>query len=41
VITTAVENMSDEVRQKCPSAGCLFIGETDFERPTPMPTYPA
>lgn len=41
VITTAVENMSDEVRQKCPTAGCLFIGQTDFEKPTPMPTYPA
>lgn len=30
IITTAVENMSDENRQKCPNAGQLFIAETDF-----------
>lgn len=41
VITTAAENMSDEALQACPAAGSLFIGETDFEKPTPMPTYPA
>lgn len=41
VITTAVENMSDEVLAQCPNAGCLFIGETDFEKTTPMPTFPA
>lgn len=41
VITTAVENMSDEVLAKCPNAGCLFVGETDFEKTTPMPMFPA
>jgi sugar lactone lactonase YvrE len=41
VITTAVENMSDKVRGQCPNAGCLFIAETDFEKPTPMPIFPA
>ncbi|TWU18153.1 SMP-30/gluconolactonase/LRE family protein [Allorhodopirellula heiligendammensis] len=33
VITTAVENMSDENREKCPNAGQLFIAETDFQDP--------
>jgi len=41
VITTAVEHMSDDVLAKCPNAGCLFVGETDFEKATPMPTFPA
>lgn len=31
VVTTAVENMSEDDQAKCPSAGQLFIGETDFE----------
>lgn len=30
VITTAVENMSEADQAKCPSAGQLFIGETDL-----------
>jgi len=40
VITTAVENMTPEVQQECPNAGCLFIGETAWERTSPMPIYP-
>ncbi|TWT97528.1 SMP-30/gluconolactonase/LRE family protein [Neorhodopirellula pilleata] len=31
VITTAVENMSAEDQEKCPNAGRLFVGETNFE----------
>lgn len=30
VITTAVENMSESDKAKCPNAGQLFLGETDF-----------
>ena len=41
VITTAVENMTPERSAGCPDAGCLFIGDTDFDKPTPMPTWPA
>lgn len=41
VITTAAENMTPERLASCPAAGCLFIGDTDFEKPTPMPTWPA
>lgn len=33
IITTAVENMSDENRQRCPNAGHLFLAETDFQDP--------
>ncbi len=31
LITTAVEHMSQEDQQRCPNAGRLFVGETDFE----------
>ncbi|SMP49933.1 Sugar lactone lactonase YvrE [Neorhodopirellula lusitana] len=31
VITTAVENMSEADRAQCPSAGQLFLAETDFK----------
>lgn len=31
VITTAVENLSAEDRAKCPTAGQLFVGQTDLE----------
>lgn len=41
VITTAAENMDAEAQRRCPAAGCLFIGATDFEKPTPMPIFPA
>lgn len=30
LITTAVENMTDQDLEKCPSAGHLFLGDTDF-----------
>jgi sugar lactone lactonase YvrE len=30
VITTAVEHMSEADQEKCPNAGRLFIGDTDF-----------
>jgi len=41
VITTALELMSAETRAINPNAGCLFVGETDFEQATPMPLFPA
>lgn len=43
VITTAVENMSEADRAKCPAAGQLFIGETDFRETDKIipSTYPA
>ncbi len=41
VITTAVENMDEATQQACPNAGCLFIGETNFDKATPTPIYPA
>lgn len=34
VITTAVENMSEENYQSCPNAGQLFLAETDFQDPS-------
>jgi len=42
VITTAVENMSREDQEKCPNAGRLFVGETDFEDASQItpPAYP-
>ncbi len=33
VITTAVENMSDGNRRRCPNAGHLFLADTDFQNP--------
>lgn len=33
LITTAVENMSDENHLRCPAAGHLFLAETDFQEP--------
>lgn len=33
VITTAVENMTEENQQHCPTAGQLFLAETDFQNP--------
>lgn len=41
VITTAVEHMSEARLAQSPNAGCLFVGETDFEKATPMPVWPA
>ncbi len=41
VMTTAVEHMDQARQQSCPNAGCLFVGETDFDRVTPTPTFPA
>ncbi|MGV3484424.1 MAG: SMP-30/gluconolactonase/LRE family protein [Planctomycetaceae bacterium] len=41
VMTTAAENMDDATLAACPNAGCLFIGETDFDRVTPMPIFAA
>ncbi len=40
VITTAVEHLDAETKARCPHAGCLFIGATDFERATPQPLFP-
>jgi len=39
VMTTAVEQMDQARQNACPNAGCLFIGETDFDRVTPTPTF--
>lgn len=41
VMTTAVEHMDEEKQKRCPNAGCLFVGETDFDRPTPAPIFSA
>jgi sugar lactone lactonase YvrE len=30
IVTTAVENFSEEDQAKCPNAGRLFVGETDY-----------
>lgn len=40
VITTASENMSADVLAASPNAGCLFVADTDFDRPTDMPAFP-
>ncbi|MCA8977071.1 MAG: SMP-30/gluconolactonase/LRE family protein [Planctomycetes bacterium] len=42
IITTAVENMSDDIRRRCPDAGRLFVGETDFvvDPARLLPTFP-
>ena len=43
VITTAVENMTPQALSKCPEAGRLFVGETDYaiaDLPEPV-RYPA
>ena len=37
VITTAVEGMPSEQREKQPHAGCLFIGDTPFKGPLQEP----
>ncbi len=41
VITTAVEHMDAAKQAACPNAGCLFIGQTDFDKPTLMPIFSA
>ncbi len=41
VMTTAVEHMDAATQAACTHAGCLFIGETDFECVTPMPMFTA
>jgi sugar lactone lactonase YvrE len=41
VLTTADEGMSPELRAKCPHAGCLFIGPTDFAELNDAPNFPA
>ena len=42
IVTTAVENMSDEDLAQCPNAGQLFMGETDFsvDSLAPTPRFP-
>jgi sugar lactone lactonase YvrE len=39
VMTTAVEHMDEATLKSCPNAGCLFIGETDFEQPSLTPIF--
>ena len=39
VLTTAVEHMPAEKRQRYPNAGCLFMGDTDFAGLTPYPAF--
>ena len=40
VLTTADEGMDQPLREKNPNAGCLFIGDTDFEGLNDNPVYP-
>ena len=40
VLTTAVEDMNDELLAKCPNSGHLFIGDTPFESVAPGPKMP-
>ena len=36
LLTTAAEGMPDEMRAKCPNAGCIFVADTQFkECPAP------
>ncbi len=39
VITTADEGMSAALREIAPRAGCLFIAETDWDRPSSAPAW--
>jgi len=39
VLTTAVEHMPAEKQQRYPNAGCLFIGDTDFNGLQPQPAF--
>jgi sugar lactone lactonase YvrE len=40
VITTAVENMTEQDFADCPNAGRIFVGDTDFDRIEPTAEYP-
>lgn len=40
VLTTAVEHMEPEQRQRHPTAGCLFIGDTSFDSAGDHPVFP-
>ena len=40
VLTTAVEDMNDELLAKCPNSGHLFIGDTNFESVAPGSKMP-
>lgn len=40
LLTTADEGMEPELRGKSKNAGCLFIGETDFDGLCDNPSYP-
>ncbi len=40
LLTTADEGMEPELRAKSKNAGCLFIGETDFDGLCDNPSYP-
>lgn len=39
VITTADEGMPDSLRAIAPKAGCLFIADTDWDRPAAAPAW--
>lgn len=39
IITTAVEHMPPDRRDKHPNAGCLFVAETDFDRVSDQPVF--
>lgn len=39
LLTTADEGMAPELRQKCPHAGCLFVGETSFDSLNDAPVW--
>ena len=39
VLTTAVEHMPGLLREGCPNAGCMFIGDTSFQDLPAQPTF--
>lgn len=39
VLTTAVEHMPAAKQKRCPNAGCLFLGDTEFDRVSNSPIY--
>jgi len=41
VITTAIENLSEEDQRRCPEAGRIFVAPTNFTGPVQRPRYPA
>lgn len=40
LLTTAVEGMEPELREKCTYAGCLFLADTPFDHLNENPIYP-